>query len=387
MVNVSKNIKLLGTESAFEVLARAEKLSSAGHKIINLGIGQPDFKTPVEVIEAAIKALKDGHHGYTSATGILPLREAIAADLLKRHNAMINPERIIVVPGGKPSIFFAILMFGAPGNEIMYPNPGFPIYESVINYTGATAVKVPIKEQNSFSITADSVLERITERTRLIILNSPANPTGGVTSENELDKIVAGLLRYPKIAILSDEIYSQMLYHGKEHKSLLRYPEIYDQLITLDGWSKTYAMTGWRLGDAVWPEKLVSYVTRLCINKHSCVNAPTQYAGIAALNSCESFVKNMMKQFNERRLLIHQELNRIPQFKSELPKGAFYCFANIKGTGLSSTAAQELFLNKGGVATISGTSFGSYGEGFLRLSYANSIENIKEALRRITLCF
>ncbi len=386
MVTLSTNIRSLGTESAFEVLAQAEKLSQKGKSIINLGIGQPDFKTPPHIVEAAIKALKDGHHGYTPAVGIPLLREAIVADLQTRHNVRVDSERVVVVPGGKPTIFFSILMFGGKGTEIMYPNPGFPIYESLINYTGSKAIKIPIKEENNFSFAADSILEKITNKTRLIILNSPANPTGGVTSKIELDKLVNGISSNPNIAVLSDEIYSQMLYDDEIHTSLLNYPEIADQTIVLDGWSKTYAMTGWRIGYAVWPKKLIPYVTRLCINNHSCVNAPTQHAAIAALTGPKELTINMMKEFDERRKLIQQQLNSIPKFSCRIPKGAFYAFPNIKKTGLSSEEAQNRFLNEAGVATIAGTSFGVYGKDYLRFSYANSQQNIIEAINRIKTC-
>ena len=250
------SLKRLGTESAFEVLARAQKLALQGKDIINLGIGQPDFSTPAHIVEAAIKALRDGHHGYTPANGLPALREAVAADLHRRHSVEVDPDSVVVVPGGKPTMFFAILMFGQPGAEIMYPNPGFPIYESVINYSGATPVPVALEEASGFVFSADSVLEQINERTRLIILNSPANPTGGVTPKQEIDRLVAGLADHPHVAILSDEIYSNMLYGGRRHTSLLQYPEIRDRLIMLDGWSKTYAMTGWRIGYAVLARKL-----------------------------------------------------------------------------------------------------------------------------------
>ena len=252
----------LGTESAFEILARAQALAAQGKDIINLGIGQPDFKTPAHIVEAGIQALRDGHHGYTPANGLPQVREAVAADLERRHGAKVDPDCVVIVPGGKPTMFFAILMFGEPGAEIMYPNPGFPIYESLIKYSGATPVPIALSEDKDFAFDADAVLSQITPATRLIIINSPANPTGGVTPKAEIDKLVAGLAKHPDVALLSDEIYSQMLYGGREHVSLLNYPEIRDRLIMLDGWSKTYAMTGWRLGYAVWPESLVPHVTR-----------------------------------------------------------------------------------------------------------------------------
>ena len=283
MLQLVPALDRLGTETAFEVLARADALKRQGKDIINLGIGQPDFKTPAHIVEAAIKALRDGHHGYTPAQGILPLREAVAADLKRRHGVEVHPDTIVIWPGGKPTMFFSILMFGQPGAEIMYPDPGFPIYRSMIQYTGATPVPIVQNEANQFSFTADQVLAQITPKTSLIILNSPGNPCGGAASKDEIAKLVKGLERHPNVAIMSDEIYSQMLYGGREHESFLRYPEIKDRLILLDGWSKTYAMTGWRLGFSVWPKALVEKVVRLAVNCHSCVNAPTQYAGIAAL--------------------------------------------------------------------------------------------------------
>jgi aspartate/methionine/tyrosine aminotransferase len=377
------SLSRLGTESAFEILARANKLAAQGQDIINLGIGQPDFQTPEHIVEAGIKALKDGHHGYTPANGIPALREAVAADLHRRHNVEVNPDNVVVVPGGKPTMFFAVMLFGQPGAEIMYPNPGFPIYESVIKYTGATPVPIALKEENGFAFSAEEVLSQITDKTRLIIINSPANPTGGVTPREEIDKLVAGLLDHPHVCLMSDEIYSNMLYGGREHVSLLQYPEIRDRLIMLDGWSKTYAMTGWRLGYAVWPDSCVEHVTRLCINDHSCVNAATQYAGIAALNGPQDAVYSMLAEFDKRRQLIVSELNTLPGVTCTDAAGAFYAFPNISGTGKSSTEIQNLFLEKAGVATVSGTAFGAWGEGYVRFSYANSLENIQTAINRI----
>ena len=383
MLKTAAAVARLGTESAFEVLARAKQLEAQGHDIINLGIGQPDFQTPAHVVEAAVKALRDGHHGYTPANGILELREAVVEDLELRHRVSVDPANVVVVPGGKVTMFFAVLMFGEPGAEILYPNPGFPIYESVINFSGATAVPIPLREESGFAFSAEEVLGLITPRTRLIILNSPANPTGGVAPREEVDRLVAGLAGHPEIAILSDEIYSQMLYDGREHVSLLQYPEIRDRVIMLDGWSKTYAMTGWRLGFAVWPKALVETATRLAINCHSCVNASAQYAGIAALRGPQDAVAEMMSAFDMRRRTIHRALNSIPGISCVEPAGAFYAFPNISGTGIRAKALEVELLEKAGVATIAGTSFGRHGEGFLRLSYANSQENIKAALERI----
>ena len=383
MLKFAQSIHRLGTESAFEVLARANKLAAEGRDIINLGIGQPDFRTPEHIVEAGVKALRDGAHGYTPANGLPELREAVAADLNARHGVEVNPDNVVVVPGGKPTMFFAVLMFGEPGAEIMYPNPGFPIYESVIRYSGATPVPIALSEESGFAFDAEAVLAQITPNTRLIILNSPANPTGGVTPKAEIDKLVKGLEAHPDVAILSDEIYSRMLYGGREHVSLLQYPEIRDRLIMLDGWSKTYAMTGWRLGYAVWPDAMVDHAIRLCINDHSCVNAATQYAGIAALTGPQDAVEAMVAEFDQRRAFIVEALNGLPGVRCADPAGAFYAFPNIEGTGLNAREAQDRFLNEAGVATIAGTSFGAWGEGYLRFSYANSTENILEAIRRI----
>jgi aspartate/methionine/tyrosine aminotransferase len=380
---LAESLTRLGTETAFEVLARAAALQAAGRDIINLGIGQPDFKTPPHIVEAAVKALRDGHHGYTPANGILPLREAVAKDLLKRHGVEVHPDSIVIMPGGKPTMFFSILMFGTPATEIMYPDPGFPIYRSMIQYTGATPVPIVLREESEFAFSADEVLAQITPRTSLIVLNSPGNPTGGAVPQSEVEKLVGGLEKHPQVAVLWDEIYSRMLYDGRKHVSLLRYGSLRDRLIVLDGWSKTYAMTGWRLGFSVWPRGLVEAATRLCVNSHSCVNAPTQYAGIAALEGPQDDVGRMMQAFDERRRAIVPMLNQLPGFRCVNPGGAFYAFPNVTGTGLSAKELQNRLLEEAGVATVAGTSFGIYGEGYIRFSYANSIDNIKHAVERI----
>jgi aspartate aminotransferase len=373
----------LGTESAFEVLARAVRLQAQGKSIINLGIGQPDFPTPPHIVDAAIKALKDGHHGYTPANGILKLREAVAADMYARRGVQVDPDQVLIVPGGKVTMFFAIQMFGEVGAEIMYPDPGFPIYRSAIEFTGAKAVPIPLLEEKGFSFSAEDVLSRITPATRLIIVNSPANPTGGVVPQEELDRLVDGLRAHPEVAVMSDEIYARMVYDGVPHASLTAYPEIQDRLILLDGWSKTYAMTGWRMGWGVWPKSLIELATRLAINVHSCVNASAQYAGIAALEGPQDSVDMMMAAFAKRREVIVDRLNRLPGFSCVNPGGAFYAFPNITGVGKPSRVLQDEFLNEAGVALISGTSFGIHGEGYLRFSYAASIEAIEEACDRI----
>jgi aspartate/methionine/tyrosine aminotransferase len=383
MLQMAGRMGVLGTETAFEVLARANALAAQGRSIINLGIGQPDFPTPDHIVEAGRKALADGHHGYTPANGIPQLREAVAADLYRRHRVEVSPDRVLVVPGGKVTMFFAILMFGEPGTEILYPNPGFPIYESVIRFSGATPVPIPLYESAGFSFSAAEVLDKITPRTRLIIINSPANPTGGVVPRAELDRLVAGLEHHPQVAVMSDEIYGEILYDGAEHVSLLSYPSLRDRLILLDGWSKTYAMTGWRMGYGVWPAALFAAAERLAINCHSCVNAAAQFAGIAALTGPREPVARMVAAFAERREMIVEALNGLPGFGCARPGGAFYTFPNVTGTGLDSRALQGRLLDEAGVATIAGTSFGAFGEGYLRFSYANSREAIAEAIERI----
>jgi aspartate aminotransferase len=383
MLTMAGRMARLGTESAFEVLARAKALEAQGRSIINLGIGQPDFATPPHIVEAGRKALADGHHGYTPANGILPLREAVAADLHRRHGVAVSPDRVLVVPGGKVTMFFAIMMFGEPGAEVIYPNPGFPIYESVIRFSGATTVAMPLYESAGFSFDAEEVLAKITPKTRLLILNSPANPTGGAVPRRELDRLVKGLERHPHVAILSDEIYSEMVYDGAEHVSLLTYPALAERVILLDGWSKTYAMTGWRIGYGVWPKALFAAAERLAINCHSCVNAATQYAGIAALTGPKELSRKMVAAFAERRRYIVAALNRLPGFRCANPGGAFYAFPNIAGTGFDSRTLQARLLDEVGVATISGTSFGALGEGYLRISYAASLAQLEEAAARI----
>ena len=378
-----KNFDRIGEENAFAVLARANELAATGRDVINLGIGQPDFPTPPHIVEAAIKALRDGQHGYTAATGIQPLREAVAADLHRRFNAEVSPDNVMVVPGGKVTMFSAILMFGAPGVEIMYPDPGFPIYRSMIEFTGATPVPVPIREEQGFAVSAEETLSLITPRTRLLILNSPANPCGGVTPREEIDKLVAGLADNPDIAILSDEIYDQMLYDGEEHVTLLDYPEIRDRLILLNGWSKTYAMTGWRLGYAVWPAAIFDKARKLAVNAWSCVNTPAQFAALEALTGPQDAVGEMLEAFDARRKVVVKLLNDMPGVQCVVPKGAFYAFPNIRGTGWKAKPLASALLEETGVATIGGPDFGTLGEGFIRISYANSEENIRRALGRV----
>jgi aspartate aminotransferase len=378
----------LGEENAFAVLARATALAQSGKDVINLGIGQPDFRTPQHIVEAAIKALRDGHHGYTPATGILPLREAVARRTLATTGIEVSPDNVMIMPGGKPAMYAAIVMFGEPGVDILYPDPGFPIYRSMIEFTGARPVPVPIREENGFAFSAEETLALITPATRLLILNSPANPTGGVTPRAEIEKLVKGLEAHPQVAILSDEIYDVMTYDGEQHTSLLRFPEIRERLIILNGWSKTWAMTGWRMGWSIWPNSaesgnLYDKVRKLAVNCWSCVNAPTQYAGIAAIDGPQDEVEAMMRAFDRRRKVVIEGLNSLPGVSCITPKGAFYAFPNVSKTGWKAKQLASALLEEKGVALIGGPDFGVHGEGYIRLSYANSEENILRAIERM----
>jgi aspartate/methionine/tyrosine aminotransferase len=373
----------IGEENAFAVLARANALAAQGRDIINLGIGQPDFRTPDHIVEAAVKALRDGHHGYTPAIGILPLREAVARRTLATTGVEVSPDHVLIAPGGKVTMFAAILMFGEPGADILYPDPGFPIYRSMIEFTGARPVPVPIREANGFAFSAEETLALITPETRLLILNSPANPTGGVTPRAEIDRLVKGLAASPHVAVLSDEIYDAMTYDGEEHVSLLAYPEIRDRLVLLNGFSKTWAMTGWRLGWSIWPEDLYDKVRKLAVNCWSCVNAPAQYAGIAAIDGPQDAVIAMIAAFDRRRRVVTELLNALPGISCVTPKGAFYAFPNVSETGWQAKPLANALLDETGVALIGGPDFGILGEGYIRVSYANSEENIRRAIERV----
>ena len=373
----------IGEENAFAVLARANQLAAEGRDVINLGIGQPDFRTPEHIVEAAVKALRDGHHGYTAAVGIPALREAVARRTLQTTGVEVSPEHVLIVPGGKVTMFAAILMFGEPDADILYPDPGFPIYRSMIEFTGARPVPVPIREENGFAFSAEETLSLITPKTRLLILNSPANPTGGVTPRHQIEALVKGLAAHPNVAILSDEIYDCMTYDGEEHVSLLTFPEIRDRLILLNGFSKTWAMTGWRLGWSIWPAPLFDKVRKLAVNCWSCVNAPTQFAGIAAIDGPQDDVAKMVAAFDRRRKVVTELLNTLPGVSSITPKGAFYAFPNVTKTGWAAKKLANALLEDTGVALIGGPDFGVNGEGFIRVSYANSEENIRKAIERI----
>lgn len=382
-MQLAANIAMLGTETAFEVLARAQAIAARGRSVIDLGIGQPDFPTPPHIVEAACRALVDGHHGYTPANGIPQLREAIADDVMRRLAVAVDPGQVVVVPGGKVTLAFAMMIFGSPGAEILHPDPGFPIYKSMIDYSGARAVGYPLRGAGGLAWTADAVLSRVTPRTRLILLNSPANPTGGVVAPAEVDRLVAGLARHPEVFVLSDEIYGRLVFDAP-HVSLMASAEpLRGRLIVLDGLSKTYAMTGWRLGWGVWPGGLAEVATRLAINMFSCVNAATQLAGVAALRGPQDAVDGMVAAFAGRRAELVGMLERLPGVRCARPGGAFYAFPDVSRTGFSARELQDRWLDELGVATIAGTSFGARGEGHVRISYANSLLKIREAIGRI----
>lgn len=378
----------IGEENAFAVLARAAALAATGRDVVNLGIGQPDFPTPPHIVEAAVKALRDGQHGYTPANGLPATREAVARRTLTTTGVEISPDSVMIMPGGKPTMFAAITMFGEPGTEILYPDPGFPIYRSMIDYTGAEAIPVPIREENGFAFSAEETLSKITPRTRLLIVNSPANPTGGVTPRAEIEKLVAGLADFPNVAIMSDEIYDVMTYDGETHTSLLTFPEIRDRLIVLNGWSKTWAMTGWRMGWSIWPtgpegNNLYDKVRKLAVNCWSCVNTPSQFAGIAAIDGPQTEVETMIAAFDRRRQLVVEGLNAIPGLSCAVPKGAFYAFPNVTELGIPAKELAGRLLDEKGVALVGGPDFGTLGEGYIRLSCAASDDRISEAIRRI----
>ena len=383
MLTTISGFDRIGEENAFAVLAKANALAAQGRDIINLGIGQPDFSTPEHIVEAAVKALRDGHHGYTPAPGIPALREAVAADITMRTGVATGEEHILIVPGGKVTMYMAIEMFGEPGTEIMYPDPGFPIYRSMIEFTGAKPVPIPIREENGFAFSPDDVAERLSDKTRLVIVNSPANPTGGVTPPEDVQRLAAIMADRPDVALMSDEIYGRMTYDGLKHVSLASFPELRDQLILLDGFSKTYAMTGWRLGWSMWPPALFDKARKLAVNAWSCVNAPAQFAGVAALTGPQDASEAMVRAFDDRRKAVVEALNALPGVTCETPKGAFYAFPNIKETGWKAKALADALLQDAGVALIGGPDFGILGEGYMRVSYAASKERIMEAVGRI----
>ena len=383
MDDLNKAMYEIGSDTAFSILERSNQLIKQGKKVINLGIGQPDFPTPKNIVAAAVKALHDGHHGYTSSNGLLELRKAVSEDFFNRNKVEIDPENILITPGGKAVIFYTLLMFGQPNVEIITPDPGFVAYKSMIDYMGAKAVALRHRMENSFSFDADELLALINDKTRLIILNSPANPTGGVVPKKELQKLATGLEKFPKVYILSDEIYSRILFDKNSHKSLFTFSEIRDRVIVLDGWSKTYSMTGWRIGYGIFPKKLFSFAEKLAINCHSCVNAATQIASIEALRGPQKEIDNMVKEFELRRNFLVNELEKINNVDCIMPGGAFYVFPKITKKNLSSLEISNYLLEQKFVATVPGSAFGKNGEGFLRISYASNMNNLKVSINRI----
>jgi aspartate/methionine/tyrosine aminotransferase len=371
----------LGTETAFEVLVRARALEAQGRDVVHLEIGEPDFDTPENVIEAGCHALKTGWTHYGPAAGQPDLREAIAGYLNRSRGTTFGADQIVVTPGGKPIMFFVILALLEAGDEAIYPNPGFPIYESMINFTGATAVPAPLREEKAFALDVAELASLITPRTKLLILNSPGNPTGGVLDRDEIAAIAELAVRHDLI-VLADEIYSEILYEG-EHVSIATMPGMEERTIVLDGFSKTYAMTGWRLGYGAMPVEFAGVIAKLMVNSVSCTSMAVQRAGLEALTGPQDEVRNMVEAFRRRRDLIVEGLNAIPGLSCLSPKGAFYVFPNISRTGLTSKQFADHLLNEHGVAALAGTSFGQHGEGYLRLSYANSEENLRKALDRI----
>jgi aspartate/methionine/tyrosine aminotransferase len=380
-MDLAERMNILGTETAFEVLVRARALEAKGREIVHLEVGEPDFATPDNIVEAAIQALRSGATKYTPSAGIPQLREAIAHHVGETRGIPVKPEQVVVTPGAKPVIFFTMLALVDSGDEVLTPNPGFPIYESMIRFTGGKPVFYRLREENHFRFDPDEFRKLVTDRTRLIIINSPHNPTGGVLEGSDL-KMIAETALARDIPVLSDEIYWRILYDGK-HSSILEFPGMPERTILLDGFSKTYAMTGWRLGYGVMNEGFAPQITRLMTNSNSCTAAIVQWAGVEALTGPQESVKNMARAFEERRDLIVEGLNAVPGFRCELPHGAFYAFPNVTGVGWESRKLADYLLNEAGVACLSGTSFGEYGEGYLRFSYANSLENIRQALLRI----
>jgi aspartate aminotransferase len=371
----------IGTETAFEAAARARALEATGRSVIHLEIGEPDFDTPANIREAAKRALDRGATHYTPTPGIPELRQAIAGDATTRKGFEVTPDRVVVTPGGKPVMFFTMLALIQEGDEVIYPDPGFPIYESMVNYVGGTPVPCPIRQENGFRLDPAELASLVTPRTRLVVINSQANPTGGVSTREDLERI-ASVAREHNLTVLADEIYSRILYEG-EFVSIASLPGMAERTIILDGFSKTYAMTGWRLGYAIVPEKLVTPFSRLIVNSVSCTNAATQWAGVEALTGPQDAVKVMVDEFQARRDLIVDGLNAIPGIRCLRPSGAFYAFPDISATGLSSADLADRLLQEGGVSALAGTAFGRVGFHHLRFSYANSRENIAEALRRV----
>ena len=380
-MQVAQRMGRLGTETAFEVLVKAKALEAQGRSVVHLEVGEPDFATPQNIIQAGVRALKDGKTKYTASAGIPELREAIANEVSRTRAIKVTPDQVVVTPGGKPIMFFTILALVEDGDEVLYPNPGFPIYESMIQYCGGKAIPYILREENNFRFDPDEFRVKAGPKTKLIILNSPQNPTGGVLEQSDL-QVVAEVANKYNITVMTDEIYRRVLYDGT-FSSILSIPGMPERAVLLDGFSKTYSMTGWRLGYGVMPMELAPHITRLQTNSNSCVAGFTQYAGVEALTGPQEPVEKMVAAFKERRDTIVDGLNAIPGFKCLKPRGAFYVFPNTTGTGWPSKKLADYILNEAGVACLSGTAFGAAGEGYIRFSYANSLENIKLALTRV----
>jgi len=380
-MRLADRMSRIAVESAFEVLVRARALEATGRSVVHLEIGEPDFATPAHVVEAAKKALDDGWTHYGPTQGYPELRDAIAQHISETRGITVGGDRVCVVPGGKPIIFFPMLALLQPGDEVIYPNPGFPIYESMINFLGATPVPVPLIEERGFSFDLNVLRDSLTDRTRMLVLNSPQNPTGGVIPHEDLVAI-AEMVRERDLVVMSDEIYSRIFY-GTAPTSIASLPGMLDKTIILDGFSKTYAMTGWRIGYGVMPPVLVDAVNKLMVNSNSCTASFTQRAAIAALTGPQDAVVNMVAEFHRRRDAFCGALNQLPGFHCEIPGGAFYAYANVKGTGMDSKVLADRLLQEAGVACLNGGAFGHYGEGYIRFSYANSLENLMEAARRM----
>lgn len=380
-MKLSKAMGRLGTETAFEVLARARALEAQGKEIVHLEIGEPDFDTPSNIVEAAGTALYEGYTHYSPSAGIPELREAIAESTSETRGVEVRPEQVVVTPGAKPIMFFAILALVEEGDEVLYPNPGFPIYESMINFVGAKPVPLALQEERDFRFDVSQLKDKVSPRSKMIIINSPQNPTGGVLTRADLEEI-ARVAEEHDLMVLTDEMYDRIIYEG-EHVSFLSLPGVQDRTILLNGFSKTYAMTGWRLGYGVMPEELAVHITRLMTNSNSCTATFTQWAGIEALRGPQDASYEMVEEFRRRRDVIVPGLNAIEGIRCQKPKGAFYVFPNIEGTGMDEVEFADYLMVEAGVAVLAGTSFGEYGKGFVRMSYANSVENIKKALTNI----
>jgi aspartate aminotransferase len=381
-MKLAERMSRIGVETAFDVLVRARALEAQGRSVVHLEIGEPDFDTPAHIVEAAKQALDEGWTHYGPTQGLPELREAIAASVAATRGIRVGPEHVSVVPGGKPIIFFPMLALLEPGDEVIYPNPGFPIYESMIRFLGATPVPMPLEESRGFSFDLDLFRSRLTGRTKMVVLNSPQNPTGGVIPPEDV-RAIAEMLRDRDLIVLSDEIYSRTHYGAEPPLSIASLPGMLEKTIILDGFSKTYAMTGWRMGYGVMPAWLVEAVNKLMVNSNSCTASFTQRAGIAALKGPQDCVDRMVAEFRRRRDAICRGLNEVPGFRCAVPGGAFYAFANVTGTGLGSKELADLLLYEAGVSCLDGACFGEYGNGYIRFSYANSLENLEEAVSRI----